>query len=403
MQKVGRRDRIAVIEPRCWGLEHVPFNAALIATALEAFPAAQLDLYGEATHLEAVKELLSHTRPGPVERVNWHRIEIPARTVNGWTRFADVRALFTTLDRELQSRPPSGIAIATTDPQVLSFLKVRLLTSWGGIRAIAVCHELLAVLGRRRVRSARWWGLNAALAAPHPRNLTYMVLADSIRANLETLAPRMARRVIAVDHPSLMGDMPAFNSPTEVPQLRFGFVGGGRNAKGLQAFVDLAVAVRRDHPQVVFEVVGSAPADIPHSALAQLTWSNQKLPLTEFISRLRGLSHAVWLGDPVHYRLVASGSLVDTIALGIPVICLKGPFVDHLFGRMENIGVRCDTLRDVQREVLNLVTHFSTESYRRQRETLLEVRASLAPETWALQLQHVLSPSVSPYLANELP
>jgi hypothetical protein len=245
------------------------------------------------------------------------------------------------------------------------------------------------MLGRRR-RSFRSWGFAASLALPHTLGLTYLVLAKSILAELQRIAPRTAARSVAIDHPSLLSDLPWTEERPRVPPLRFGFVGGGRDAKGFEQFLDVVRVVRQRDPGIEFEVVGSAPVDTPRSALAHLTWSDRKLPLGPFVNRLRALSYIIWLGDPTHYRLVASGSLADAIALGIPVICLSGPFVDHLFEQLGEIGVRCGTLADVQREVLNIAISFSDQAYQRHVGAARAASAALAPEGCASVFRQAL-------------
>jgi glycosyltransferase involved in cell wall biosynthesis len=385
-----RPERIAIVEPRCRGLEHVPFNAALVATTLAAYPAAIVEVLGEATHLEAVRDLLRRTRGASCERISWAEVTVAPRKAAGRARAEASRALFRVLDRSFRERRPSAIIVATIDPFVLAMLKARLFRSWRGLPAVAVFHELLATLTRRPYRSLRWWSLTGSLAMPHPRSLRYVVLSGSIRTELARVAPRLARYVVAMDHPSLLGDLPDGAEPARPPPLRFGFVGGGRGAKGFKAFITLADAVRREYPAVEFEVIGSAPAAIAGGALSGLTWSEQKLPLVEFVRRLRGVTYAVWLGEPSHYRLVASGSLVDTLALGIPVICRSGPLVEYLFETLGNVGFRSASIEELQRHMLSAASGFPDRQYNELRKRVGLAKGALAPETGASQLRVAL-------------
>jgi glycosyltransferase involved in cell wall biosynthesis len=218
-----------------------------------------------------------------------------------------------------------------------------------------------------------------------------VVLAGSIRAELERIAPRTARHVVAIDLPSVLGDLPADGVERPAGSLRFGFVGGGRSAKGFREFIDLAARIRRRHPEVVFEVIGSVPDSVPRSELTGLDWSSEKLPLTEFVRRLRRLSHVVWLGDPKHYRLVASGSLVDSIALGLPVVYLAGGFADYMFECAAAAGVRCESLDAVYREVLRLVESPVERGDESPAASAAAAARALAPETWAAHLRRAAS------------
>ncbi|NOT26784.1 MAG: hypothetical protein HOP16_11855 [Acidobacteria bacterium] len=415
------RERIAIIEPRCHGVEHGSFNAALVAAILAAFPDCNVDVYGEATHLEELKQLLVSTRAGSASRLSWRPLATPPRRAAGWQRALKVRQLFAQIEREFRLHPPRSVVIATTDPFVLTLLKLRLFTRWRGLRAMAVFHEILAVLERRR-QSSRRWGFVASLAMPHPRGLTYLVLAETILAHLQHRAPRMAAHAVAIELPSLLGDLPGDAGRRGNRSLRFGFVGAGRKAKGFHQFLEVARAIRQDHPEVHFEVVGSVPAGLAPSALQLLTSVDRNqprdvgserglgvsrggeeqaphhpgagvLPLVDFVATIRALDYIVWLGDPKHYQLVASGSLADAIALGIPVICLSGPLVDHVFEQVGEVGIRCETVADMQREILRIVTKFPEETYRRHIEALRTARTALAPEACVSQLRLALGGS----------
>lgn len=381
--------RVAVVEPLCWGLEHAPINAALIAAVLQGFPQATVDVYGEASHLAAVEELLRHTRNSRLARVTWRSVRVPPRKIRGWQRVLETRRLLRELDAAFHGSSPDALVISTVDSPLLALLKARLLGAWRRRPAIAVFHELLAALERRG--SPRRRGLVAALAVPHPAALKYLVLAEAIRTRLLVIAPRLAAHVVSVDHPSLLGDIPATEPLHVPPPLRFGFVGGGRSAKRLADFAHLARDVRSRYANMEFHVVGAVPDEFPRRDLAGLSWSDARLPLLEYVGRIRQLSHVVWLGDPEHYRLVASGSLVDAIALGVPILCQSGPLSAHLFRGFGDIGWLCDSVAEMRETIGRLASSLPVERDRAQRERLREARQQLAPEACAGDLRGALS------------
>src|SRR4051812_30524250 len=117
---------IAFIEPLCRGLEHASFNAALLTTVASAFPRSPLTVYGEESHLAAVRDALQLARPQIVGRVrDWISMEVPARKIKGLARFSATRRLFASLDRLLIERLPAAIVVSTVDISVLALLKYR--------------------------------------------------------------------------------------------------------------------------------------------------------------------------------------------------------------------------------------------------------------------------------------
>jgi len=364
----------------CFGLEHVPFNAAFVAAILEAFPVAQVDVYGEEAHLTGLQELLTHARPARLARVTWTPTRVPARDVRGWTRFSMTGELLRDLNRRFGRERPDALAFASVDSGLIAQSKARLFQAWKGLPVVAVFHQLLASL--EHGHSGRGRGLRAALAIPHPATLKFLVLGTSIRDRLEHVAPRLHRHVTSVDHPSLLGDVPTVASAPP-PGLRFGFVGGGRGPKGLLAFTKLARELRASRRDAEFHIVGAVPPGVDRGELEGLEWSGSRLPLLEYVARIRRLTHVVWLGDPDHYGLVASGSLADVISLRVPLVCHGGPFVDHLFHRFGDIGFRGATLEHVRDEIGGLLSDFSVERDALQRERLAAARLALLPEASA--------------------
>lgn len=382
---------VAIIEPVCWGLEHVPFNAALVAMTAAAIPDAELVVYGEGSHVEAVRSLLEATRPEYMSRVRMHAVPLPPRKARGITRLASVKSLFDEIARSFNGTTPAAMVVATLEPAVLAILKIRRLASWRTIPTVGVFHELLKAVEPRQ-RSRHRSTLKAALLIPHAPGLRFMVLSEHILPRLRALAPAVANRTFAVDHPSLLGDFPQTSSPSR-NELRFGFVGGGRGHKGFADFIALASTVCAAHPGTKIEIVGSAPQELAVTAPAGLAWSTDKLPLPEFVERLRNLSHVIWLGAPHHYDFVASGSLVDAIVQGVPVICQAGPFVNHLFERLGNIGVTADTPSAMCQVVLALIAEDSRGMNRAPLKPLADTKAALSPEAWAPRLRDTLRPA----------
>jgi glycosyltransferase involved in cell wall biosynthesis len=292
----------------------------------------------------------------------------------------DVRRLFARVDHAVVKERPDGIVIATLDPFVLAVAKLRMLRSWATYNVLGVFHELLAAL-ERKPGSSHWWSLRAALALPHPRRLKYMVLASSILAYLHQRRPGLAKHTFAVDHPSLLGDLGAAAGREDARNsVSFGFVGGGRGRKGFREFLELAHRVLERSPDADFEIVGSAPLKLAAIAPPQLRWSSEKLPLDEFVRRIRRLSYVIWLGRPEHYHLVASGSFVDALAVGTPIICLRGSFVDHFFDRFGAIGIRCGEVGDVADALHRLLNDSGEPPQDGYASGLARAKALLSPE-----------------------
>jgi glycosyltransferase involved in cell wall biosynthesis len=385
-------EHIAIAESSCHGLEHAAFNAALAAMTLTAYPRATVHVHGEARQLEEQQDVLRRTRPWLLQRLRWHSRTIPERKARGWTRGVATVAFLRELDAWLRREPADAIIFSTADPNLIALLKTRLFAALRGSPTLVVFHELLALLERKRSR--RRLGFLAALRAPHPKEMRYLVLSSGIREDLNRIAPQIAGRVFSIELPSLLGELQAAGGTHQPPPLRFGFVGGGRSAKGLARYLKLVRDVHARDPGVEFRLVGSVPQSVAEDDLRGLDWSRLKLPLDEYVARIRALSHVIWLGDADHYRLVASASLADVAAIGVPVVCQRSPFSEHLFRRFGDIGWLCDSADEVHTRICQLLDRFPAEHDAAQRRRLRSAANDLRPEAGCAELQLALGGTV---------
>ena len=376
-----------LLEPHCRGMEHAPFNACLVVALLARYK--RLVFAAEAGHLEAVREVLECSRPGLSERVDFR--PRPSRGSAGGP-FAAVRTAWQTLAAVTTTpagRPPA-IVIATADSASVLLLKMRLLTRWRKGAAVIVLHEALATLSRRRYRSRKYLGLRFALAAPMPVNLSLLTLVAGTSADVEQLVPSFSGRTASVHHPTLLSACVTSGRPLDRP-FRVGFVGGGREAKGVALFLEIVTAVRAIAPHVEFELVGAVSPTLLASLPPGVRASATRLPLRDYLARISELSYVVWGGAPSHYRIVASGSLADTLGLGIPALCLQGHFVDSLFSDFGDIGHRCASRDEFVSRILAISREWPRNSTAHD-AALGALRSALLPEALAGTLASLLSP-----------
>jgi hypothetical protein len=383
--------RVVLIEPYCWGFEHVPFNAALVAAALHAFPRAHVEFHAESQHLDAVRAAL-HGQPRELcVRARWRRVATPHRNTVGPARLpAEYRFLSTVLHHAAEKSADVVIITCISDTGLWALKRI-LWSRPAPFPVLAVPHSVLAALGRPRTRRPlqRALDLHAALLLPHPPRLGLVALGESILRCLHDVTPDAAPAFVTVDHPYLFPPLPETPTPGSPHPIRFGFL--GVTNKGFESFVSLARSLAGD-PRAEFHLAGFANCGLPKDADRWVHGiGHAPLSSPEYHRRVRALDYAVVSGRPETYRFVASGSFLDAVAWGKPVIHLQNPWILHHAGRMGDIGHACPSTDDMRALVNSLVNHFDREHHRRQVTNLLHGRALFDPAVVANQLQEAVS------------
>ncbi len=373
--------RILLCEPQCAGFVHVPFNAALLATVLAAWPEKEITFFGEAEHLLRAREYLEMHGIAGVERVSWEPIKVPARGGNGFRILGREWMWCRRLLREARASDVDAVVLCSATNTGLLFLKPLLLLTRLRKPVVAVLHGILDSLARPASRKPWYWALHLrrVLLLPHPRTLRYIALSASILEHLAACSPRYARHVSAFDIPCLWT---AETLPQSPPPVRFGFLGTTGGAKRFDRFCRLAFDVSREAPDTEFVLAGFATEDgygVEHRDAVQGV-GTRPLDAREFADRASSLTYSVWTGDPEYYRLVASASFLDSLYYGKPGIYLRNPYLQHCFGRMGDIGYLVDSYEEMRDLLIGLASDFPRERYRQQCAAIVQARQTLSPE-----------------------
>ena len=386
------RQEIVLCEPECPGFVHVPFNTSLLHTVLLAYPDDRILFLGEQEHIQWVRNTLAHIAPAETDRVTWETIPIPPHGLTklqrmphefGWTRRV--------LKRGAEPAVRATILCSLSGTGLWA-LKASLYGRKNCIRVCGVIHGMLA----RLTEPVRSWNLlldtRRAFALPHPRQLTYLVLGQSIHDHLKRVRPRWAGRFQAMDHPYFWQmDHASPGVPAEHAPVWFGHF-GVVSPERLAALSGLCSEVHAAAPSAQFILVGFVLDSKNQGAVSPVIQGVGRTPLSreEFTCRAADITYAVWVSDPNHYGLTASGTFLDTLSYVKPGIFLKNPYVEHYFSLLGDIGYLCDTYEDMRNLMVSLAQNFPKERYRQQCENILRGRHIFEPETLAARMREIV-------------
>lgn len=385
-----------VCEPQCLASEHAAVNAALLQTVTLAFPDSRIRFFAEPGHLEWVHGILRQKAPAIAGRVTWTELSIPDRSATGWNRYAqELGWTKRILNLARRGKAAAILLSSITGPGLLA-LKLKLYATGAATPILAVPHAVLGtLLEPQPLRPWRWLiSLRQVLRLPHPRNLAYLALGESIEATLQERFPGISGHFRSLDLPLMPGPTTVVAPPSQGGTIRFGFLGSAAHpAKGFATFLRLASEITSRSPGAEFALVGTVPTSLKSSELTRPLSAFWTDPLSDSAySQMAGRLHfVVGTGIAQHYRLRASATFLDALSHVKPGIYLRTPYVEHYFKKLGDIGYLCDTYDGMRDLILGMIQEFPLTRYQTQCENILVGRQVFDPAVLAPQLRRLLS------------
>lgn len=389
-------DTIIVCEPQCSAVEHAAANAALLQTASVAFPDKQLVFLAEAGHLRWVQDVLSREAPATAARISCKALSIAGRPPGTWRRIARELVWWGRLMEFVIKHDADAVLLSSITSPSLFALKLRLYSSGTRVPVVAIPHAVLGtLLDPQPLRPTRWLlALQQVLRLPHPRNLSYIALGESIATTLQVECPSLSRHFRTLELPAFWASARPGPSAPPTDTIRFGFLGSGAHpAKGFATFQQLAAEVASSSAGAEFVLVGSVPDRLASPELSRTISgiSTEPLSVDEYNRRAAGLHYAVATGSPRHYRLRASATFLDALSHVKPGIYLRTPYLEHYFNRMGDVGYVCDSYEEMRDLVIHLARDFPIRRYQEQCANILAGRRLFEPAILAPKLRGILN------------
>lgn len=375
---------IVVFNALTWGFEHVPFDAALIASLEQAFPGDPIHFWAEAEHLRQTRAQLQ--RRDQAKAVVWRELVIPPRHAPLSRRLRDDALLARRLLSEAQRLGATRVLSCCMHPRS-GLPALKLLAALYRRPAVAFIHHagLLSLLSSRRY--------HPLLTVANGR-VKQVVLGSSIRAEVVRQLPAIGAHLASIRHPYLFdpaapSDLPSAGAPS------FAFLGMVAENKGFADFARLAeeLGQRPGQAQVRFDLIGGVPADATAAIPASVRSHAAAGPLTRetYERLLQETSYTIFPYEPGFYSLVASGAVLDTLAAGKPLIALRNSQFEEMFQAMGDIGYLCADLAEMRAVIDGILKDPPRARYRQQSENILARRSVYGPAAVGDELRRLFS------------
>ena len=229
---------ILVCEPVRWGLEHVPFNAALLSTLRLAFPHDTIYFYGEESHLEHVR---IQTGTELAAGISWRTLVLPHRHSRFFNRLPSDLKTVRGLLNELNKDAKGQLMLSSAHPSLLWAIKLLIGSVHRDKNVQVVLHGELASLAGWRSRNLfmRIQDLRTALKIFNDRRIQYIVLEKPIQEAVIQELPFLYDRIGVLEHPIAPDEGPKETGNFNLP-IQFGFLGLATEQKGFFKYLKVA-------------------------------------------------------------------------------------------------------------------------------------------------------------------
>ena len=378
---------ISFVDPFNRGLSHVPVNVGIIESSLLAWPADDMVIAGDASHLEGLLDLLD---PSLRIRIKYR---VPLRLPEPGARFRQrLQGDLIGLSKVFALSPGAAtLIVADLAPATLYALRLndaRRPSAFG--RIAAVLHGNAAEIAGWRARNplVRLTQLRSAMSWA-PARTRFVVLEASIERALIQAAPELTGRLITLPHPLPLRECPNGGQKawpdfaSDVYPLKIAFLGAAQEKKGFGTYLSLARTVAAMWPgKVEFLAIGWLPPESENLDLACLTQPPGRLKISrsEFTAALANVAYVCMPYDPDLYRFSASGTLIDAVSSGKPVLAIRSPTLDDIQMEFGDIGDIAESAEELGEKISALMRASDGNRYRMQVENLVRVAASRSPK-----------------------
>ena len=377
---------------------HVPFNAGLLAVVRMAFPLEKVCFFGTQEHIGEVKKQSGEVLGGSIE---WKEMANLSSNLTYFARLLHEKKILQTILRHFPQEATGPFLLTSVRPATLVALKWVKRFGFKDIRTQIVLHgHLSGVVGKRyRNPVRRFQEMRTALTILGNENLQYLVLEESLRDVLLKCLPDLSGNVEVLDHPLPPNEKQTKTSQLSIP-IRFGFLGLANEAKGFPVFVKLAEDVTAKYSnQAEFHAIGrfSSEANPTQSTVALTTKPGvERLSREEYVQGVEQLHYIVLPHQASFYELNSSGTLLDALAWGKPLIARKIAMFEKFFAKHGDIGHLFTTDRELREIVEHVVEKADTTRYEAQALNIQRAQCSRSSETLATEYQKMCEKLANP-------
>ncbi|SEL59249.1 glycosyltransferase family protein [Parapedobacter koreensis] len=341
--------------------EHAFINSQLVQLIAKACPSHNIHCYASLSHWKELSEVLSENtnyyfspitvlEPQEKQKIRWI-IKILLEC------FATIGLI-----RKATKKKVSLIFFSSMSPLTNVFVHIWL--KWfisKDVKVIITLHGELQLIkerpGRKLIDKIYKLALDKALRM-RLANRKFLVLNELIKNELVGGTQIEPVAVLSIPHPYHKKHIKFPNRPTD--KIVFGHLGTAKLAKNSHLFFALAkqYANSVSAGKAAFVINGQVLPEILPFQNNYVEYQRQSVfvETKKYEEQCSAMHYAIFMYTDDQYSLVSSGAIMDAIAFGLPIICLKNKYFEYLFGLCKvKPGILCEHYEEIVDNVQRLI------------------------------------------------
>lgn len=213
------------------------------------------------------------------------------------------------------------------------------------------------------------------------RYIAYVILGEPI---FSAIAPIFEnnKNIIVINHPAIFLTEKTEYHSCHLP-LTVGMIGGGLERKGVNSIFKIAEFLKEEiiNKKVIIKICGFYSCKIKNHNQNLVKYFNRTLSEKELQKEIETLDYSFQLSTDSICKAVASGTFIDSLIYGKPVIGLHSSYLD--FYIPDNYPI-FDTEKEVAQKIKEYIYCQDSEFYKKDLEMTLQLREKFSVDFNAL-------------------
>lgn len=215
------------------------------------------------------------------------------------------------------------------------------------------------------------------------KSIKYIVLSEIILNELKNCQKNI--NIVLLPHPIVNHKKIPLKKKNNQNIINIGFIGTISLNKGGREFFNL-ISSSKLYENIEFTATGACDKKIITLIdNLEISFKCAKSPTNyeEYINKINNLDYSIYLFSNGEYIYRISGTLMDSISLGIPIIALKNIYFEFLFKKYGDIGYLCNDMNDLKKLIEHMSINISYYKKRKleQIKNILQIKNSFSIES----------------------
>ena len=347
-----------------------------------------INFFGEKSHIHAIQDILNDEYIDFTSTIKWNCLNIPQSKNRGWRRISQELVWLKEIKLAFNYGNVQLVFFCSITNTALLILKLCIAIK---IDIVAIIHGELSTLGDKPARRPWNWiiSLKNVLKIPHPQNIKYLVLGESIYNSVVTSYSKLRNHFEFINIPWFMEKSTPQLNLGKLNIISFGYF--GTTYRGFDTFNQLASELSPKYSKVEFSLVGHGSNINKFNNTKNIVgFTNTPLSEHEFSARGKGITYAVGTGSYEYYSWGVNTILLHSMSYIKPGIYLRNPYIAYYFNLFGDIGYLCDDYEHLKETILSIINDFPTSRYLNQRSHIKKARKLFNPSTISGEIKKLI-------------